>query len=97
MIVLRPMDIDVAEYDSLREIQSDALIIALKGADWDLRERYSGICRAARRNASGRFGSHGARFGSVTWKLTKQILQVVRRLADEGQIVFGYQGEESYV
>jgi flagellar motor switch protein FliG len=27
----------------------------------------------------------------------KQILQVVRRLADEGQIVFGSKNEESYV
>ena len=27
----------------------------------------------------------------------KQILQIVRRLADEGQIVFGGKGEESYV
>jgi flagellar motor switch protein FliG len=27
----------------------------------------------------------------------KQILQVVRRLADEGQLVFGGKNEESYV
>ncbi len=27
----------------------------------------------------------------------KQILQTVRRLADEGQIAFGSKGEESYV
>jgi flagellar motor switch protein FliG len=27
----------------------------------------------------------------------KQILQIVRRLADEGQLVFGAKGEESYV
>jgi flagellar motor switch protein FliG len=82
----------------LREIQSDALIIALKGADWDLREKIF-------RNMSSRAGemlredleAMGPVRVSDVEAQQKQILQVVRRLADEGQIVFGSQGEESYV
>ncbi len=82
----------------LREIQSDALIIALKGADWDLREK---IFRNMSSRAAEMLREDLEVMGPVRVSDVeanqKQILQVVRRLADEGQIVFGSQGEESYV
>lgn len=82
----------------LREIQSDALIIALKGAAWDLREK---IFRNMSSRAAEMLREDLEVMGPVRVSDVeanqKQILQVVRRLADEGQIVFGSQGEESYV
>ena len=82
----------------LREIQSDALIIALKGADWDLREKIfrNMSSRAAEMLREDLEAMGPVRVSDVEAQ-QKQILQVVRRLADEGQIVFGSQGEESYV
>ena len=82
----------------LREIQSDALIIALKGAAWDLREKIfrNMSSRAAEMLREDLEAMGPVRVSDVEAQ-QKQILQVVRRLADEGQIVFGSQGEESYV
>jgi flagellar motor switch protein FliG len=82
----------------LREIQSDALIIALKGADWDLREKiFKNMSSRAAEMLREDLEVMGPVRVSDVEAQQKQILQVVRRLADEGQIVFGSQGEESYV
>ena len=82
----------------LREVQSDMLIIALKGASQDLRDKIF-------RNMSQRAGemmredleSKGPVRLSEVEAQQKQILQIVRRLADEGQIVLGGKGEDSFV
>jgi flagellar motor switch protein FliG len=82
----------------LREVQSEMLIIALKGASQDLREKIF-------RNMSQRAGemmredleSKGPVRLSEVESQQKQILQIVRRLADEGQIVLGGKGEDSFV
>ena len=82
----------------LREIQSDALIIALKGAAWDLREKiFKNMSSRAAEMLREDLEVMGPVRVSDVEANQKQILQVVRRLADEGQIVFGSQGEESYV
>ena len=82
----------------LREVQSEMLIIALNGASQDLRDKIF-------RNMSQRSGemmredleSKGPVRLSEVEAQQKQILQIVRRLADEGQIVLGGKGEDSFV
>ncbi|HEX8611711.1 MAG TPA: flagellar motor switch protein FliG [Telluria sp.] len=81
----------------LREVQSEMLIMALKGASQELREKIF-------RNMSARAGemmredleSKGPVRLSEVETQQKQILQIVRRLSDEGQIVLG-KGEDSFV
>lgn len=82
----------------LREVQSDSLVIALKGAAWELREK---IFKNMSTRASDMLREDLEAMGPVRVSEVeaqqKQILQIVRRLADEGQIVFGAKNEESYV
>lgn len=82
----------------LREVQSESLIIALKGAAPDLREKFF-------KNMSSRAGemmredleSKGPVRLSEVEANQKEILQIVRRLADEGQLVLGGKAEDAYV
>lgn len=82
----------------LREVQSEALIIALKGATPDLREKFF-------KNMSQRAGemmredleSKGPVRLSEVEANQKEILQIVRRLADEGQLTLGGKAEDAYV
>ena len=82
----------------LREIQSDSLVIALKGAAVELREK---IFKNMSSRASEMLREDLEAMGPVKVREVeahqKQILQIVRRLADEGQIVFGGKDEESYI
>ncbi len=79
----------------LREVQSESLIIALKGASEELREK---IFRNMSKRASEMMREDLEAKGPV--KLSevesnqKEILKIVRRLADEGQISLGSKGEE---
>lgn len=93
------MDIDDRGIQALlREVQSEALIIALKGASQELREKIL-------RNMSSRAAealrddleSKGPVKLSDVEREQKEILKIVRRLAEEGQIVLGGKGEEQYV
>ena len=82
----------------LREMQSDTLIIALKGRGGGIaRKDIQEHVEARLRNDARRPGSQGSGEGREVEAQQKQILQIVRRLADEGQIVFGGKNEESYV
>nr|AAV68357.1 FliG [Herminiimonas arsenicoxydans] len=82
----------------LREVQSESLIIALKGATPDLREKFF-------KNMSQRAGemmredleSKGPVRLSEVEANQKEILQIVRRLADEGQLTLGGKAEDAYV
>ena len=82
----------------LREVQSESLIIALKGASPDLREKFF-------KNMSQRAGemmredleSKGPVRLSEVETNQKEILQIVRRLADEGQLTLGGKAEDAYV
>lgn len=82
----------------LREVQSDTLMVALKGAAPELREK---IFKNMSSRASEMLREDLEAMGPVKVREVeaqqKQILQTVRRLADEGQIAFGGKGEESYV
>jgi flagellar motor switch protein FliG len=73
-------------------------VIALKGAAWDLREKiFKNMSKRASEILREDLEAMGPVRVSEVENHQKQILQVVRRLADEGQIVFGSKNEESYV
>ena len=82
----------------LREVQSESLIIALKGATPELREKFF-------KNMSQRAGemmredleSKGPVRLSEVEANQKEILIIVRRLADEGQLTIGGKAEDAYV
>lgn len=82
----------------LREVQSEMLIIALKGASQDLREKiFKNMSQRAGEMMREDLESKGPVRLSEVEAQQKQILQIVRRLSDEGQIVLGGKGEDSFV
>src|SRR5690242_18827510 len=93
------MDIDDRGIEILlREIPSDSLVIAMKGAAADLREKiFRNMSTRAAEMLREDLEVMGPVRVSEVEAQQKQILQVVRRLADEGQVAFGSKNEESYV
>jgi flagellar motor switch protein FliG len=82
----------------LREVQSESLVVALKGANQELREKiFKNMSSRAADMLRDDLESKGPVRLSEVEAEQKGILQVVRRLADEGQIVIGGKGEESFV
>ncbi len=82
----------------LREIQSDSLILALKGSSEELREKiFKNMSQRAAEMLRDDLESKGPVRVSEVETEQKEILKIVRRLAEEGQIVIGGQGEETYV
>lgn len=82
----------------LREVQSDSLIIALKGASEEMREKiFKNMSQRAAEMMRDDLDSKGPVRLSEVEAQQKEILMIVRRLADEGQISLGANGEEQYV
>lgn len=82
----------------LREAQTDSLIIALKGADPDLREKiFKNMSQRAAESLREDLDSRGPVKVSEVESEQKEILKSVKRLADEGQIVLGSGGDDGYV
>jgi flagellar motor switch protein FliG len=82
----------------LREIQSDALVTALKGASEPLREKiFKNMSQRAAEMLREDLESRGPVRLSEVEAEQKEILKVVRRLADEGQIVLGGAGGEQMI
>ena len=82
----------------LREVQSDSLIVALKGAAQDLREKiFKNMSQRAAEMMREDLESKGPVRLSEVEAQQKEILQIVRRLADEGQIMLGAKGDDAYV
>jgi flagellar motor switch protein FliG len=82
----------------LREVQSDSLIIALKGASEEMREKiFKNMSQRAAEMMRDDLESKGPVRLSEVEMQQKEILVIVRRLADEGQISLGAKGEEKYV
>jgi flagellar motor switch protein FliG len=77
----------------LREVQSDSLIVALKGADQTLREKIlkNMSSRAAETMREDLESKGPVRLSEVEAE-QREILKIVRRLADEGQIQIGGKG-----
>jgi flagellar motor switch protein FliG len=82
----------------LREIQSESLIVALKGATPELREKiFKNMSQRAAEMLRDDLEAKGPVRLSEVEAEQKEILKIVRRLADEGQIVLGGKGEEAFV
>lgn len=82
----------------LRDVASDALVIALKGADPQLRDKV--LANMSNRAADALredLESRGPVRVSEVEAQQKDILKTVKRLSDEGEIVIGGAGDESFV
>lgn len=78
----------------LREVQSDSLIIALKGAAQELRDKiFRNMSQRAAEMLREDLESKGPVRLSEVETEQKEILKVARRLADEGQLQLGGGGE----
>jgi len=79
----------------LREVQSESLIIALKGTSEELREKiFKNMSKRASEMMREDLEAKGPVKLSEVEANQKEILKIVRRLADEGQIALGSKGEE---
>ncbi len=82
----------------LREIQSETLIVALKGTSEALREKiFKNMSQRAAEMLRDDFESKGPVRLSEVEAEQREILRIVRRLAEEGQIVMGGKGDEGLV
>ena len=82
----------------LKEVQSESLVIALKGATPELREKiFRNMSTRAAETLREDLESRGPVRVSEVEAEQKELLKVVRRLADEGQIVIGVAGDDEFV
>ncbi len=82
----------------LREVQSESLIVALKGTTEALREKiFKNMSTRASEMLREDLEAKGPVRISEVDAEQKEILKIVRRLADEGQIALRGNGEEAFV
>ncbi|MFN3415126.1 MAG: flagellar motor switch protein FliG [Caldimonas sp.] len=82
----------------LKEVQTESLIIALKGATPELREKiFSNMSSRAAETLREDLESRGPVRLSEVEAEQKELLKIVRRLADEGQIVLSLGGDDGFV
>jgi flagellar motor switch protein FliG len=82
----------------LREVQSESLVIALKGANEELREKvFKNMSQRAADMLREDLESKGPVRLSEVEAEQKEILSSARRLADEGQLNLGGRGDDQYV
>ena len=82
----------------LKEVASESLIVALKGASPELKEKFlSNMSSRAAETLREDLESRGPMRLSEVEAQQKEILKIVRRLADEGQIVIGGGADDAMV
>jgi len=82
----------------LKEVQSESLIVALKGASAALRDKIlRNMSTRAAETLREDLESRGPVRLSEVESEQKEILKTVRRLADEGQIMLGGGGDDQYI
>ena len=82
----------------LKEVASESLIVALKGAGPELKEKFlSNMSTRAAESLREDLESRGPMRLSEVEAQQKEILKIVRRLADEGQIVIGGGADDAMV
>jgi flagellar motor switch protein FliG len=82
----------------LKEVQSESLIIALKGATPELREKiFKNMSTRAAETLREDLESRGPVRLSEVEAEQKEMLKIVRRLADEGQVVLQGGGDDEFV
>ncbi|MDI1260792.1 flagellar motor switch protein FliG [Aquabacterium sp.] len=82
----------------LKEVQTESLIIALKGATPEIREKvFKNMSSRAAETLREDLESRGPVKLSEVEGEQKEMLKIVRRLADEGQIALASGGDDEYV
>ena len=82
----------------LKEIQTESLVVALKGATPELRDKiFKNMSTRAAETLREDLESRGPVRLSEVEAEQKEMLKIVRRLADEGQIVMGGGGGDDFV
>lgn len=82
----------------LREVSSDTLILALKGADETMREKvFSNMSKRAAEMMRDDLEQKGPVRLSEVEGAQKEILAIARRMADSGEIALGGKGAEQFV
>ena len=82
----------------LREVASETLIVALKGASADLMNKFlNNMSKRASVALKEDLESRGPLRLSEVEEQQKEIIKIVRRLADEGQVVIGGGADDSFV
>ena len=82
----------------LKEVASETLIVALKGAVPELRDKFlSNMSSRAAEALREDLESRGPMRLSEVEAQQKEILKTIRRLSDEGQIVIGGGGDDAFV
>jgi len=82
----------------LKEIQTESLVVALKGATPELRDKiFKNMSTRAAETLREDLESRGPVRLSEVESEQKEMLKIVRRLADEGQIVLAGGGDEQFV
>lgn len=82
----------------LREIESESLIVALKGAPQSLRDKFlKNMSSRASESLREDIEMRGPVRVSQVEAAQKDILQIVRRMSDSGELVIGTPGSDAYV
>jgi len=82
----------------MKEVQSESLVVALKGATPALRDKvFRNMSSRAAETLREDLESRGPVRLSEVEAEQKEMLKIVRRLADEGQIVLGAGGDDDFV
>ncbi len=82
----------------LKEVATETLVVALKGAASELREKFLGNMSSRAAEAMREdLESRGPMRLSEVEAQQKEILKAVRRLADEGQIVLGGSSDDGFI
>ena len=82
----------------LKEVQSESLVVALKGATPEMREKvFRNMSTRAAETLREDLESRGPVRVSEVEAEQKEMLKIVRRLADEGQIVLGGSGGDDFL
>jgi len=82
----------------LREVPNEVLVVALKGASIELREKMlRNMPKRAGEQLRDDLEAKGPMRVSEVETQQKEILKIVRRLAEEGQLVLTAAGEDDYV
>ena len=89
---------DKAVQSLLKEVQSESLVIALKGATPELREKvFKNMSTRAAETLREDMESRGPVRVSEVEAEQKELLKVVRRLSDEGVIMIGGGGDDEFL
>ena len=82
----------------LKEVQSESLVLALKGASPDLRDKvFRNMSTRAAETLKEDLESRGPVRLSEVEAEQKEMLKIVRRLVDEGQIVLASGGDDQFL